>query len=434
MSTIRFRIFLISILVIFGYGSVSAQVDTTVKMVVTDTLAKPTDTIPPVLIDTALRIINLTPYITLHVDSSINYKLDINRDSARYFWYLRNAPVGLKINKDDGRLSFKAEKSYFMSGRLKYDQEYKVFLGVQNLGNPQERVDTFITLLFYNTEIILSKLKPGVSANLTMDEGDTLSIPIQCERGSFPIDEIITLVDASIKGYDPVKKCDDIFNWAIPYDFVKETDREKSKTISVMFVGSDKFHNRDTAVIKVTIRDAVNYPFRKNEHARVVKEIERYILQLKFTFKELDKKVRRTKTSRSTFDISSGVAALSGTVLSTSTATSDKNLGKIMPSVGVAIVPVKEAAAPNKTYESNAASQVRASIKRLEYSVSENSLVGERDAEVLTKLAKLRSDLKQVQTQLIDVPMVDTGGLSEEELNEYFNNPKVNRKYKLSAK
>jgi len=67
----------------------------------------------PVFEDTTLRITNLNPYITLHVDSSLIYKLDINRTTTNFFWYLRNAPVGLKINKDNGLLTFKAEKSFF---------------------------------------------------------------------------------------------------------------------------------------------------------------------------------------------------------------------------------------------------------------------------------------------------------------------------------
>ena len=45
-----------------------------------------------------LRIVNLNPYITLHVDSTLSYKLDINRPEGKYFWYLRNSPVGLRIN------------------------------------------------------------------------------------------------------------------------------------------------------------------------------------------------------------------------------------------------------------------------------------------------------------------------------------------------
>ncbi|MBU7577188.1 MAG: hypothetical protein KAF40_03925 [Flavihumibacter sp.] len=429
-------ILVLNFFLLISQGELYAQVTDTLPRKDTlhllDTIPLGPDSLPVAPIDTTLRILNLTPYLTLHVDSSINYKLEINRVPGNYFWYLRNAPVGLKIGKDDGRLTFKAEKSLFLSGRLKYDQEYKVQMGVQNLSDPKERVDTFFTLMFYNTEIVISRLKPGVSETIFIDEGDTLSIPVQCERGSFPIESISTLTDASIKGYESVRKCDDIFTWAIPYDFVKDGDKEKQKTFHITFVGADKFYNRDTAKITVVVRDALNYPFRKDEYGRVVKEIQRYILQLKFSFKELDKNVKRTKGTRTGFDLMSGSSALAGTVLSTSSADADKNIGKVMPSVGVALVPVKEAVSPVKAYESNSAAQVRTSIKRLEYSLSDNALVGETDPEILTKLAKLRSDLKQVQTQLIDVPMVDTGGMSEEELNQYFNSPRVNKKYKLT--
>ena len=155
------------------------------------------DTIPSIhkdtlklIEDTSLRITNLNPYITLHVDSTLSYKLDINKEEFGYYWYLRNAPIGLKINKDNGLLTFKAEKSYFLSGKLKYDMEYKVSLGVQRLSNPKERVDTFFTLVFYNTEIIPSHVKPTVINTLYIDEGDSVSFMVQCETGklSYRID------------------------------------------------------------------------------------------------------------------------------------------------------------------------------------------------------------------------------------------------------
>src|SRR5262249_3360145 len=98
--------------------------------------------------DSSLRIINLNPYFTQHVDSSLSYQFQINRDKSKYYWFLKNSPVGLKIDKDDGLLTFKAEKSYFLSGKLKYDFPYKVAIGVQNLLNPTDRVDTSFTLLF----------------------------------------------------------------------------------------------------------------------------------------------------------------------------------------------------------------------------------------------------------------------------------------------
>src|ERR1700759_4221192 len=140
--------------------------------------------------DTVFRIRNLNPYFTLHVDSTLNYKLEINKDPTHYFWFLKNSPIGLKINKDNGMLTFKAEKSYFLSGKLKYDNEYKVNIGVQNLNDPKERIDTSFTILFFTTDIIPSKIKPTISSTLYIEEGDTISFKVQCETGSFPIEDI----------------------------------------------------------------------------------------------------------------------------------------------------------------------------------------------------------------------------------------------------
>src|ERR1700733_3798450 len=80
-----------------------------------DTTAKPDDT---------LRIRNLDPYFSLHVDSSLSYQLEINRDASRYFFFMKDAPVGMKV-KENGLITFRADKSYFLSGRLKYDVQYK---------------------------------------------------------------------------------------------------------------------------------------------------------------------------------------------------------------------------------------------------------------------------------------------------------------------
>src|SRR5690606_32047896 len=74
------------------------------------------DSIPHIPVDTILRIKNLNPYFTLHVDSVLNYKLEINKNPDNYYWFLRNSPVGLRINKDNGMLTLRVEKSYFLSG------------------------------------------------------------------------------------------------------------------------------------------------------------------------------------------------------------------------------------------------------------------------------------------------------------------------------
>jgi hypothetical protein len=109
--------------------------------------------------DSILRIINLNPFFTLQVDSSLSYALQINKTQENYYWFIKNAPLGLKIDKNTGLVTFKAEKGLFKSGKLKYDIPYKVELGVQNLKNPKERTDTIFTILIYSTEVIVSKLK-----------------------------------------------------------------------------------------------------------------------------------------------------------------------------------------------------------------------------------------------------------------------------------
>ena len=87
----------------------------------------------PVNVDSVLRIVNLNPYFTLQVDSVLLYDLQINKPSENYFWYLKNAPIGVKVDKNSGLLYFRADRTFFKSGKLKYDIPYKVDLGVQNL-------------------------------------------------------------------------------------------------------------------------------------------------------------------------------------------------------------------------------------------------------------------------------------------------------------
>ena len=391
-----------------------------------------TDSIPPVSReDSALRITNLNPYMTVHVDSTLNYNLEINRpDSVKYFWFLRNSPVGLKLNKDNGLLSFKADKSFFLSGKLRYDQPYNVLVGVQNLKNPAERFDTSFTILFYNTEIIPSRLKPSVSSTLYVDEGDTVSFKVQCETGSFPIENITFFANTPLKNFSLVKHCDDEFTWIPPFEFVKETDTGKVKSVLLSFIGANKFMVRDTAIVKIVVRDALNYPLAVQEYNLVVHNINSYILQLKYTFLQLDKGVKKTKNTRTTFDITSSTTALTGSILTTSNNESTKKTGQILPSVGVSLVPIKEAVAPQKVYDQNQASLVRTSIKRMEYIIRDNSLLGEKDADISRKTNKLREELKQVQIQLIDVPLELAPNMTEQELNEYFNSPKVNKKYR----
>lgn len=417
------RFFFIAVLLTLAHFSARTQVET-------DTIVKPVDTIVR-LADTILRIKNLNPYFTLHVDSTLTYKLEINRDESLYYWYLRNSPIGLKINKDNGLLTFKADKSFFLSGKLKYDNEYKVFIGVQNLDNPKEKIDTFFSIVFYNTEIIPSRVKPTVSSTLLVDEGDTVAFKVQCENGSFPIENITFFANTPLKNFTLVRHCDDEFVWSPPFEFVKESDSGKVKIVNLSFVGANRFMAKDTAVVRIIVKDALNYPLALQDHNLINQNITSYILQLKYTFLQLDKGVKRIKNTRTTFDITSSTTALTGSILSSSSDAGTKRTGQILPSVGVSLVPIKEAIAPQKVFDQNQAALIRTSIKRLDYMQKENGLVGDKDPDIVKKTNKLKDELKQIQIQLIDVPLeIYTNNMTAEELNEYFNSPKVNKKYR----
>ena len=382
---------------------------------------------------TVLRIKNLNPYFTIHIDSVLRYQLEINKDVAQYYWFIKNSPVGLKINKDNGLLTTKVDKSFFLSGKLKYDYEYKVALSVQNLNNPLDKVDTFFTILFYSTEIIPSKIKPTVTNKLFIDEGDTLSFKLQCDNGSFPIEEIRYMSNYPIKSTTVVAHCGDDFTWTAPFDFIKTTDKEKQKTISLYFIGATKFHTTDTALIEITVKENINYPQQILEFESLFAEVSKYVTQLKSSFRIVDKKIKRVKSTRTTFDLASASTALGGTIFSSLPETKQQATGKILPSVGVALVPVKEATAPNSSYEQNTATLIRSSIKRLEYLLTQTRLIGDRDPEILNKSNKLREELKQTQIQLIDVPLAEESP-NEKEVDDYFNNPKVNKKYRMKKK
>jgi hypothetical protein len=402
---------------------------------------QPTDSLPRHIVDTVhrstdtvLRITNLNPYFTLHVDSVLQYKLEINREPSGYYWYLRNSPVGVRINKDNGTVTVKVEKSFFLSGKLKYDNEYKVHVGVQSLTDPTQRVDTSMTIVFYNTDIIPSRVKPSVSGTLHVEEGETVNFKVQCENGSFPIENITFFSNTPLINYSVIRECNQDFSWTPGFDFVKETDSSRVRLVVLSFVGANRFMLKDTAVVRIVVHDALNYPLALEEYNKQTKAVNTYILQLKYTFLQLDKNVRRVKNTRTTFDITGSTTALTGSILNSSSDEATAKTGRVLPSVGVSLVPVKEAVAPPKTFDQNQASLIRSSIKRLEYMLRDNSLIGERDSQIMTKANKLKEELKQIQIQLIDIPIEITNNMTEEDLNRYFNSPKVNKKYRIKKK
>ncbi len=63
--------------------------------------------------------------------------------------------------------------------------------------------------------------------------------------------------------------------------------------------------------------------------------------------------------------------------------------------------------------------------------MQDNMLIGEKDGDIVKKINNLKMELKQTQLQLIDIPLEETSNMTDEQLNAYFNNPKVNRKYRL---
>lgn len=430
MILLRFNSFLFSLLLFQGNIFAQNLPDTSAPTEI-DTEPKQTTIVNP---DTILRIKNLQPFFTLHVDSTLRYKLEINKNQDSYYWYLKNAPVGLKIDKDNGELFFKASKSYFLSGKLKYDTEYKVQLGVQNLNNPKEKTDTIFSLFFYNTEIIPGRLHASIVSPVILDEGDSVSFNINCITGSFPFESVKMESNYLIKNQSTIQKCEDVFSWKIPYDFIKDSDSSRARTLVLRFTGTDKFGNQDSTIIQIIIRNAINFKEKKTEYEKVTEEIRKYNLKLKMTFRTLDQKIRKNKNTRITFDMTSATTALGGTIFSSLSTPDQKTAGRILPSVGVALVPVKEAVSPNRVYEQNSAALLRASIKRLDYLLSEYALAGTEDPDINYKTSKLRAELKQIQLQLIEIPLEETIEEDAQMLDKYFNNPKVNKKYRLKKK
>jgi hypothetical protein len=290
--------------------------------------------------------------------------------------------------------------------------------------------------MFYSTEIITSKLKPSISTVQYLEEGDSVRFRVQCEMGTFPIEQIILNANLPVNNtYKTIAKCNDEFSWMVPFDFIRDTDTAKQKILVLQMIGADKFMNKDTASITFVIRPGINYPQKNEEFRKVNEEMTRYIQELKLTFYAVSQSIKSNKKTRTAFDISASTTALAGTVLVTASDNPEtQDIGKILPAVGLTLVPVKEAVAPNKIQEQNTASQIRGSIKRMEYMQSENNIVGDRDPEILLKTRKLRDELKQTRLQLIDLPMVEFDQqLSPEDADKYFNDPKVNKKYKLKV-
>ncbi|SDC05097.1 hypothetical protein [Niabella drilacis] len=381
--------------------------------------------------DTALRIINLYPYFSLHVDSNLSYRLQINKPQKNYYWFLKDAPSGLRIDKDEGTLSFKSNKSLFMSGRLKYDTKYPVQIGVQSLSDPHDRVDTSFTISFYSTDIIFPRIKPSVVSPVYVEEGSKLSFNVLCDNGNFAIERILVTSNISIGGFKLPKSCDDTFEWTPGYDFVGEKDSGQVKIVNLVFIGTTQFNFTDTARVKVIVRNALNFDIATREYNDALENMNRWLLRYKYTFLQLDKKLKSTKTWRSGFDITTATTTTTGTVISTTVNNNKVATPKVLAGAGALAIPIREAAVPSKTVEQNQAGQLRANIKRLEYVVFDCKLSGDRDPNIASKTETLKKELRQSQAQLGEVPTEMAENMSEEQINKYFNSSRVQRKYRL---
>src|SRR6185312_11233156 len=94
-----------------------------------------------------------------------------------------------------------------------------------------------------------------------------------------------------IRSTTPVTRCGDQFTWVAPYDFIKDDEKINERQLQIKFVGIDKFFNRDTAIVNVLVKQTINYPYRMMQYNKISDDIERYIVQLKNTFRSLDQKV-----------------------------------------------------------------------------------------------------------------------------------------------
>lgn len=396
-----------------------------------DTLhIKPAIENPMPVVDSSLRIINFSPFFSLHVDSSLTYKFQINKNPKKYYWYLKEAPAGFKMDKDDGQLSFRSNKSLFLSGRLKYDKEYPVTFGVQSLSNPHDKIDTTLKVIFYNTDIVYPQIKPSVVSPITILEGTKLSFSILCQNGNFPIDKILMSSDVSIGNFKIPKSCDDTFEWIPGYDFVNEKDQNKEKSVTLLFIGTTNFNYADSARVKVIVKDGLNYDIANSAFKDADSSMRRWIRTLKITFVQLDRKLRKTKNLRSTFDITTASTGVGATVVGLA-GKPNNAAAKILPGTGVLLTPIREASAPIKTAEQNQAALIRSNIKRLEYILTDSRLTDDRDPSIATKTSTLRTELRQSQVQLVDVPTEVYDNMTDKELDNYINSRKVSKKYRL---
>ncbi len=141
-----------------------------------DTTVKPDDT---------LRIRNLNPYFSLHVDSTPFLSAGDQPGPEQVLLFYERCS---RRHEDQGERPADFPGGQILisfPARLKYDYEYKVKIGVQNLNNPRDRLDTSFTIVFYHRDHPFP-CKTHRQQRPVLDEGDTISFRVQCETGTYP--------------------------------------------------------------------------------------------------------------------------------------------------------------------------------------------------------------------------------------------------------
>ncbi len=101
--------------------------------------------------------------------------------------------------------------------------------------------------------------------------------------------------DISIGNFKLPKTCDDNFEWVPGYDFVTEKDAKGERIVNLEFIGTTNFNFADTARVKVVVKDGLNYDIATKEYNDALRLMKIWILRYKYTFYQLDKKIKKQK-------------------------------------------------------------------------------------------------------------------------------------------
>jgi len=394
------------------------------------------ESLPVAIADTTLCIINVSPCFYLYPDSAIAYQLRLNRNPSGYTWYLKNNPPAVQLDSKTGMLYIKASATLFRQQKMFFGHRYVVSLGVQNNRDPTEWTDTSFAVIFQDPAIARGQIIPSVAGDIFAEEGDTIRFTLGCDNGNALVQSIKLSTSVAIGNYTSIQRCDDVFMWAIPFDFIRDRDSLDLRELRLTFVSIDDLQKKDTAEINIVIRQGINYVEKNQEYRKTAEEVKKYVQSLKLTFYVLNKSLRFNKFSRALFDVSAALTALAPAVIpeqqDEAKTGSGWNVSKLLPGIGLTLIPIKESLVPVKVQERANANQVRAVAKKLEFALLQNNLIGHRDPAVLNMICNLHEELRQARMQLIEVPLMEFDeDLSIEDAESYFKNYRTHKRHRL---